>query len=96
MLLTQEQIVHIAKLANVKLATEDIEKYQQDLNNIVGYVETLNSVPAESLASIQDSVKPSLTLHEDVREDVATRDEMLSCSPQQIINHQIAIANIMH
>lgn len=53
MSLTQEQIIHIAKLAKLHLSEADIERYQKDLNSIVDYIDILNSVPESELQKVR-------------------------------------------
>jgi len=96
MLLTQEQILHIAQLAQLKLPEESIPTYQKELNDIVKYIETLDRIPQSELDALGEPALDALTLNADEITSVATRDEMLSCTTKPIINHQIAISNIMH
>ena len=96
MSLTQEQVKHIANLSRLSLSEEDTLKYQKDLNSIVSYM--LSQVSEEELASVDMSGKDILPLRADEVKTAyhATREDLLACSPKQIINHQIAINNIMH
>jgi len=96
MLLTQEQILHIAQLAQLKLPQESIPQYQKELNDIVGYIEMLDRIPQSDLDALPPENTDPLVLHADEISRVATREEMLSCTTKPIINHQIAVSNIMH
>ena len=98
MSLTQEQVKHIANLSRLSLSEEDTLKYQKDLNSIVSYIDMLSQVSEEELASVDMSGKDILPLRADEVKTAyhATREDLLACSPKQIINHQIAINNIMH
>ncbi len=42
--LTKEEILHLAKLSNLSLTDEEIEKYQKQLEETVEYVENLNEL----------------------------------------------------
>ncbi|PIZ63939.1 Asp-tRNA(Asn)/Glu-tRNA(Gln) amidotransferase GatCAB subunit C [Candidatus Roizmanbacteria bacterium CG_4_10_14_0_2_um_filter_39_13] len=42
--LTKEDILHIAKLANLPISENDIEKYQKDLSETISYVENLDEL----------------------------------------------------
>ncbi|EKE27812.1 MAG: Glutamyl-tRNA(Gln) amidotransferase subunit C [uncultured bacterium (gcode 4)] len=98
MSLTQEQVKHIANLSRLLLSPEDIEKYQKDLNSIVNYIDMLSKVDDKELASVQIDGSKMLSLREDEVKTgfLSTREELLACSPKPIINHQIAINNIMN
>ncbi len=42
--LTKEEILHLAKLSNLSLTDEEIEKFQKQLEETVEYVENLNEL----------------------------------------------------
>ncbi len=44
-ILTKEEILHLAKLANLKLTEKEIEKYCKQLEETVEFVENLNELP---------------------------------------------------
>lgn len=97
MSLTQEQVKHIANLSRLEEKSEDLEKYLKDLNSIVWYVDILSKVPQSELDSVVFDSSNILPLREDEVKTsyIATREELLKCSPKKIINHSIAINNIM-
>lgn len=49
MSLTQEQVIHIARLAKLHVTPAEVELYQKDLNSIVGYIDILSSIPDSEL-----------------------------------------------
>lgn len=95
MSLTQEQIKHIARLAKLQLSEGDVEKYGKDLNSIVGYIDVLNSIPEDALRDIDPNNIPGLIPRHDEESQYIDPDALLACSPKKIVNHQIAIENIM-
>ena len=42
--LTEEEVLHVAKLARIKLSKEEIEKYQIELKELLNDVEKINEV----------------------------------------------------
>lgn len=48
-MITKEQIEHLAKLAKLKLQSQEIIKLTDDLNKILNYVETINELQLEKL-----------------------------------------------
>ena len=42
--LTREEVLHVANLARIKLAEEEIKKYQVDLKKLLNDVEKINEV----------------------------------------------------
>ena len=65
MALTREEVLNVAKLARLKFAPEEIEKFQVELNEILGYIDMLNEINT-------DEVKPLIQVNDEVnnlRED---------------------------
>ncbi len=42
--LTTDDVMHVAKLAQLKLTKEEIEKYKEQLSNVLNYFDELNEV----------------------------------------------------
>ena len=72
------------------------EHYQKDLNSIVSYIDILNSVPDAELAHVEMHAGSILPLRSDEEVQRIAPDDLLACSPKKIVNHQIAVDNIMH
>jgi len=76
--LTKEQVMHIAKLANLSLNSEEISKFEKQLSDILGYIEILDELDTTK-------VKPTLQVtglenifKDDEVEKSLTQDESLS------------------
>lgn len=94
MTLTQEQIEKLSKnLSKIDISDSNIT---QDLNNILNYVELLDSTDTswvDATVSVFDSEN---ILREDIEDkSKISPNDLLSCSNQKIIANQIAISNIM-
>ena len=46
---SKEEIMHIAKLANLKLAEEEIPEYIKNLEDILNFANIVNDAPTEGL-----------------------------------------------
>jgi aspartyl-tRNA(Asn)/glutamyl-tRNA(Gln) amidotransferase subunit C len=96
MTLTQAQIRHIAILSRLQLSPEDVERYSLQLSDIVEYIDQLNEIPDSELQKVSLVGETILLPREDtVKTSIATPDEILACSKQRIVGHQIGINNIM-
>jgi len=42
--ITKKQVLHIAKLAKLKLSSQEVEKYKKQLSGIIEYVENLSEL----------------------------------------------------
>jgi len=47
--LTREQVEHVAHLAQLHLSEDEIEKYHEQLGNILAYMEKLNELDTEQV-----------------------------------------------
>jgi aspartyl-tRNA(Asn)/glutamyl-tRNA(Gln) amidotransferase subunit C len=47
--LTRDGVLHLAALAKLELTDKEIERFQKEMNEILGYVEQLQSVDVEGL-----------------------------------------------
>lgn len=96
MTLSQEQVRRIEKLAHLHLSDADREVYTEQLGHILDLIDTLNEVDTTKVE--QEGIQ--YPHHMETRPDVVveqetTREDLLGCSPQEIIGDQIAIPNIM-
>jgi len=67
--LSREQVLHIAKLANLTLTEKEVKKFQKDLSDILAYIDLLNELDTSK-------VKPTFQvtgLKNVVREDKEIR-----------------------
>lgn len=46
---TREELLHIAKLADLNIKEEEIEKYLSNLTEIINFANTVNEAPVEDL-----------------------------------------------
>jgi aspartyl-tRNA(Asn)/glutamyl-tRNA(Gln) amidotransferase subunit C len=55
----KEELLHLANLAKLKLSTEELESYNDQLQDILAYVDKINKLDLknvkESLSGIEDS-----------------------------------------
>jgi aspartyl-tRNA(Asn)/glutamyl-tRNA(Gln) amidotransferase subunit C len=77
-------IKNIAKLASIKLSTDEEEKLTSDLSIIIEHVQALSSLELDT--NIEDvfihPLEKELKLVEDVENDSLTHDEALSNAPE--------------
>ena len=77
-------IKNIAKLASIKLRTDEEEKLTSDLSIIIEHVQALSSLELDT--NIEDvfihPLEKELKLVEDIENDSLTHDEALSNAPE--------------
>ena len=94
MSLTQEQIVHIARLAKLHITHSETERYQKDLSSIVGYIDMLGKISDSELRKVHGNIEHTLIPRPDEEHRDISREALLVCSPQKIIHHQIAVDSL--
>lgn len=83
MKLTEDQIKHVAKLANLPLSSEEEEKYSGQLSKILEYIDQLNSVDTSGVEPTFNVSGETSILSEDRVGKSFTQEEALSNAPQK-------------
>ncbi len=66
MTITKEEVAHVAHLARMEFKEEEMEKFTSQLNDILLYMEKLNSVDTTGI----EPMTHATVLHNAFREDV--------------------------
>ncbi len=74
MSVSKEEIMHIAKLADLNLTDKDVEKYSKSLNDILDYVKIINSV---------DTSKVNETIGANEKCNAFRKDEVIEFEHQE-------------
>ena len=67
MKVSKEEILHIAKLADLEIKDEEIEKYALNLQDILNFAEIVNNAPVENL---------DITIGANEKKNVFRKDEI--------------------
>lgn len=78
MKLSKDQVKHVAKLANLPLSEEEIEKYAKQLSAILDYVENLNKVNTDNIDPTFNTTGLENVMAEDKVSNFLTQEESLS------------------
>lgn len=81
MSLDREEVIKIAKLANLRLTDEEIDKYSGDLNAILGYVEQLQELDTTGVEPMIGAINHNKELREDKAVDSGLQEKMLENAP---------------
>ena len=81
MALTREEVLNVAKLARLKFTPEEIEKFQVELNDILGYIDMLDEINTDEVKPLIQVNNTVNNLREDeVRESLSV-EKALSNAP---------------
>ncbi|MBI2040315.1 Asp-tRNA(Asn)/Glu-tRNA(Gln) amidotransferase subunit GatC [Candidatus Microgenomates bacterium] len=84
MKLTEEQVKHVAKLANLPLTSEEEEKYSEQLSKILDYIEQLNSVDTKDVEPTFNVSGQSNVMSEDTTvPSLSQEDALLNASKKE-------------
>jgi aspartyl-tRNA(Asn)/glutamyl-tRNA(Gln) amidotransferase subunit C len=65
MLINKEKLKHLAELAKIDLSEEELEKFLDDLNNILNYVDEIKDLNLDQFEPMVGGVVQKLELRED-------------------------------
>lgn len=65
MLINKEKLKHLAELAKIDLSEEELEKFLEDLNNILNYVDEIKDLNLDQFKPMLGGVVQKLELRED-------------------------------
>jgi len=82
MRVSRETVLHIAKLAHLKLEDEEIGSFEIDLGNILGHVEQLNQLDTEGIAPTAHVAVTATPLRQDTVVAGLTNEQALSEAPR--------------
>ena len=82
MKISREEIIHIAKLANLNLTDAEIDKYTNDMEDILNFANTVNNVDTDGVdeAIVTDSYN---VFRKDEIKECGNREELLQNAPSQ-------------
>lgn len=92
--LTRDDILKLAKLSKLDLTEEQVERFQAELQAIVGYVEQLQNVDVSGLKPTNQVTGLVNVTREDEIKDYASPEALLKNAPAQE-NGQIKVKRMI-
>jgi aspartyl-tRNA(Asn)/glutamyl-tRNA(Gln) amidotransferase subunit C len=81
MILSREEVLHVAHLARLGLRPEEIEVFTRQLNDILMYVEKLQELDTEGVPPLAHVVPVVNAFREDKVQESLPRDQALDNAP---------------
>ena len=82
--LGRDEVKHVAKLANLPVSDQELEKYSQQLSKILEYIEQLEKVDTKNVEPTFNVSGQSNVLAKDEKGDcVISQEDALSNAPQK-------------
>ena len=82
MKLTSEQVKKVAKLSNLPISDEDVEKYSQQLSKILDYIDQLNLADTQGIEPTFNVTGLANVMRKDEVGKSLTQEEALQNAPQ--------------
>jgi aspartyl-tRNA(Asn)/glutamyl-tRNA(Gln) amidotransferase subunit C len=91
-MITRDQIAKIAHLSRLGLSDAEIDKYTQELSDILGFFEKLQEVDTENVEPVAQITGLENIARADEAVPSEHADQLLDCSPQSVVNRQIKVS----
>lgn len=85
--LTKEEVLHVAKLAKIKLSEEEIEKYQIDLKKLLIEVEKINAIKNYDDNIMIAPWDDNTILRSDTEGEMLSKEDVLKNVPKHVGNY---------
>jgi len=79
----REEILHIAKLACLKIEENEIEEYRKNLQDILDFANVVNNVNTENISETIGSTNNINVFREDEIKDFADKELLLQNAPTE-------------
>ena len=94
--ISKQDIEHLAKLSNLKLEDAEVENLQEDLINIIGYIEQLSELNTENIEpTYQVSDNQNIWRKDEINNYNVNRDKLLDLAGDNIVDNQIKVPNVL-
>ena len=91
----KEEVIHIAKLAKLKLSDEQADKMTHELSSILDHVSMMEKVDTSSVKETSQVTGQTNAMQSDVVEVNGNETALLNCSKHPKENHSIRINKMM-
>jgi len=79
----KEEILHIAKLANLNIKEDEIDEYAKNLEDILNFVKVLNDVNTEGVEEAIGSASNVNVFRKDEIKEFKDKEALLQNAPEQ-------------
>jgi aspartyl-tRNA(Asn)/glutamyl-tRNA(Gln) amidotransferase subunit C len=77
----REQVLHVARLARLRLSDEEVTTMASELSSILGHIETISQLDLEGVAPTTHVVEVANALRPDEPRPSLARDAILEAAP---------------
>jgi aspartyl-tRNA(Asn)/glutamyl-tRNA(Gln) amidotransferase subunit C len=93
--ISREEVQHLAQLSSLQLTDNETDDLQQDIQNILGYVEQLSTLNTEGIeATYQVTDLENVWRDDVVVDDRISREQLLSLSVESL-DDQVKVPKVL-
>lgn len=81
--ISKEEILHIAKLASLKIKDEEIEEYRKNLQDILNFAKTIDNVNTDNLEETNGATANVNFLREDEVKEFEDKENLMQNAPDK-------------
>ena len=81
--ISKEEILHIAKLASLKIKDEEIEEYRKNLQDILNFAKTIDNVNTDNLEETNGASTNVNFLREDEVKEFDDKESLMQNAPDK-------------
>lgn len=81
--ITRDDVLKLARLSKLSLTDEQLEQFRKEIEEIVGYVEQLQSVDVDGLEPTNQVTGLTNVMREDVVREYASSEQLLKNAPDR-------------
>jgi aspartyl-tRNA(Asn)/glutamyl-tRNA(Gln) amidotransferase subunit C len=82
MKITKEEVIHVAKLARLDVDEALVDKFAKQIGMILEYVDALNQVDTEGVASTSHAISLTNAFRQDNERDIFDKASALANAPE--------------
>ena len=80
-MIDRDQVLHVAKLARLKLSDDEVDRMAEEMSKILGHVETMNELDLEGVEPTSHVVDLTNVLRDDEPRPCLPRERALAGAP---------------
>jgi len=96
-MITEEVIKHVAKLARLALKDEDVAKFAKQISSVFDYMKILDEVDTDGVKETSQVTGLLNVMQKDkINKDKPSGEELLACSELPVDSNQIRVKNAIN
>lgn len=93
--ITRDDVLHLAQLSSLELGETEIDGLQNDISNILGYVEQLGQLDTSNTEpTYQVTGLENVWRDDEIIDYGVTREDLLACAPESADN-QVKVPKVL-